>query len=355
LQEAGRNRQNEKQDSSRIHCENVQHLYIAKYYDAKNGEQRRLPLKVAQNNVCSLPALTKAAKLQQQLVFGESAPPSCLDPKTDCATSRPKYGRSLPDKCLPLSRNLVEEKGVAERENEAHSIETQPSNGCCIASDRQSKPKYRSFSEVVAPKGIMLADESGKAQRRCHAWNQRVNRGKSSMDRAEDTTLKPFRPRSISQIVAPKLEDIAQEISKENAGTSAKDETAGIGEEKRRENPHPNREALIKKRKQFQRRLTVATETPSVRRESICRWHQTVKLVKDLPKSEQAEIFRGACFFRMAVPRFNSSTPAKSAEKPARQRKISTTTPPSGSQELTATPYCAQEVIEKTSHTVRET
>ena len=285
-------------------------MYIAKYYDAKNGEQRRLPLKVAQNSVCSLPPLTKAGKPQQQLVFDESTSPSCFDPKTDSATSRPNYGRSLHDKSLPLSRNLAEEEGVAERENKAHSIESQPSNSRWLASDLQSKPKLRrSFSEVVTPTGILLADKSGNVQRRLHAWNEKENHVKSSMDRAEGTIMMPFRLRSISQSVAPKLEDLAQEISRENAGPNAKDEI-GIDEEKRGENPDPDREALMKKRKQFQRRLTVATETPSVRRESICRWQQTVKLVKDMPKSEQAEIFRGACFFRMALPGYNSPTPA---------------------------------------------
>lgn len=327
----------------------LKHLYIAKYYDSKNGEQCRLPLNVAQNSVCSLPPLTKADKPQQQHGFDESTSSACFDPRIDCATSRPKYHRSLSDKCLPLSQNLAEEKGVAERENKAHSIESQPSNARWLASDRQSKPEYRrSLSEVVAPTSFMLADESGNAQRRFHAWDENEKQPKSSLDRNEATILKPFRPRSISQCVAPKLEDLAQEISKENAGTSAKDETALDGE-KGGENPTPDREAIIKRRKQFQRKLTVATETLSVWREGICRWQQTVKLVKDLPKSEQAEIFRGACFFRMAVPGFNSSTPAKPAEKPARQRKISTTVPPCR-QELTPN-FTALKKSLKTSRT----
>ena len=98
----------------------------------------------------------------------------------------------------------------------------------------------------------------------------------------------------------------------------------GIDPEKEGENSTPDGEAVIKRR----RRLTVATETLSVRREGICRWQQTVKLVKDLPKSEQAEIFRGACFLRTAVPGFNNSIPAEKLENTARQRKISTSIPP---------------------------
>lgn len=308
----------------------LKHLYIAKYYDAKNGEQCRLPLKVAQNSVCSLPPLTKAEKPQQQHGFDKSTSPACFDPRTDCATSRPKYRRSLSEKCLLQSGNLAEEKGVAEG-NKTHSIDRQSNNARWLASAQQSKPKYRrSLSEVVAPKGFMLADEdeqSGNAQRRFHVWDEKENEGKSQLGRDDATILKPKKSRSISQYVAPKLEDLAQEESKENAETAIDAENGG-------ENLTPDREALIKRRKQLQRRLTVATETPTVRREGICRWQQTVKLVKDLPKSEQAEIFRGACFFRMAIPGFNSSTPTRPAEKPTRQRKISTIMPPC-SRELT--------------------
>lgn len=308
----------------------LRHLYIAKYYDAKNGEQCRLPLKVAQNSVCSLPPLTKAEKPQQQHGFDKSTSPACFDPRTDCATSRPKHRRSLSEKCLPQSGNLAEEKGVAEG-NKTHSIDRQPNNAHWLASAQQSKLKYRRrLSEVVAPKGFMLADEdeqSGNAQRRFHAWDEKENEGKSQLGHDDATILKPKKSRSISQYVAPKLEDLAQEESKENTETA-------IDAEKGGENLTPDREALIKRRKQLQRRLTVATETPTVRREGICRWQQTVKLVKDLPKSEQAEIFRGACFFRMAIPGFNSSTPTRPAEKPTRQRKISTIMPPC-SRELT--------------------
>lgn len=315
----------------------LKHLYIAKYYDAKNGEQCRLPLKVAQNSVYFLPTrvptLAKANKAQQQHGLDESISPACSDPRIDCAKSRPKYRRSLSDKCLSLSGDLAKEKSVVGK-NKTHSIDRQPNNSRWPASDRQSKPKCRrSLSEVVAPTSCILAlagedDElSGNAQRRFHAWDEKQNEAKSSLGRDETTMLKPFRPRSIFQCVAPKLEDLAQEISKQNVGTSAKDKT-GIDAEKEGENPTPDGEAVIKRRKQFQRRLTVATETDSVRREGICRWQQTVKLVKDLPKSEQAEIFRGACFFRIAVSGFNSSIPAKLAKKSARQRKISTSLPP---------------------------
>ena len=316
----------------------LKHLYIVKYYDARNGEQRLLPLKVAQNSVCSLPPLTKAEKPQQRQGFDESTSPPCFDQKTDCTTSRPKCRRSLSDKCLPLSRNSAEEKGVLGGEKD-HDIDSPSNKARCPASDRQSKPKNRrrTLSEVVTPTSFILAGEedgqTGNPLRRVHAWDKKKNEEISPLDRDEATILKPFKPRSISLCVAPNLEDVAQEIIKENTGTSAKDGT-GIDGEKGAENPILDREALIKRRKQFQRRLTVATETPSVRREGICRWHQTVKLVKDLPQSEQVEIFRGACFFRMAVPGFNSSTPAKPVEKPARQRKISTTMPPCR-QELT--------------------
>ena len=302
----------------------LKHLYIAKYYDAKNGEQCRLPLKVAHNSVCFLPPLRKADKLQQQHGFDESTTPACFDPRIDCATSRPKYRRSIPEKRLPLPRNLTEEKVVAG-ENKAHSIESQPNSARWLASDQKSKPKCRrSVSEDVAPTSFMLAGEdgqSGNAQRRFYAWEEKENEAKSPLSRDEATILKPFKPRGTSQCEAPKLEEQG------NTGTNVKDET-GMAPQKGGRNRIPDREALIKRRKQFQRSLTVATETPSVRREGICRWQQTVKFVKDLPKSEQAEIFRGACFFKMAVPGFNSSTPAKLAEKPARQQKISTITPP---------------------------
>ena len=313
----------------------LKHLYITKYYDAKNGEQCRLPLKVDQNSVCSLPPLTKPNKAQQQHGFDESTSP-CSDPRTDCATSKPNYRRSLSGKCLPLSMNLAEKKGIVG-ENKAHSIDRLP-NSRRLASDRQSKPKCcRSLSEVVAPTSLNLEGEgvelSGNAKKRFHAWDEKKEEAKSSLGRDEATMCKPSRPRSISQCVAPKLEDLAQEISKGNTGTSTKDE-AGIDAEKESENPTPDREALTKRRKQFHRRLTVATETPSVRKEGNCRWQQTVKMVKDLPKSEQAEVFRGACFFRIAVPGFNSSTSTKPAEKPARERKISTSMLPRR-QELT--------------------
>ena len=309
----------------------LKHLYIAKYYDAKNGEQCRLPLKVDQNSVCFLPPLAKANKAQQQHGFDESTLSACSDPRTDCATSRPNDRRSLSDKCPPLSRNLAEQKGIVG-ENKTHRIDRQPNNSCWLDSDRQSKPKCRrSLSEVVGPTSCILEGKdielSGNTQRRFHTWDKKQKEAKSSLSRNEANTSKQFRPRSISQCVAPILEDLAQEMSKGNAGTSAKDE-AGIDAEKEGENSTPDREALTKRRKQLQRRLTVATETPSVRREGICRWHQTVKMVKDLPKSEQAEIFRGACFFKIAVPGFNSSASANPAENPARQRKISTSMPP---------------------------
>lgn len=301
----------------------LQHLYIAKYYDAKNGEQCRPPLKVAPNSVCSLPRLTKATEKQQQ-----QPSQACLEPRADCVTSKPRYRRSLSEKSLPLTANLAVEKGGAEDEGKTHCIGSQPSSPRRLVSAQQAKPKYRrSLSEVVAPKGFMVGGEkeSGNAPTRFHAWDEKENEGKSQLNQGDAIVLKPKNSRSISQCVAPKLEDLKQEGCKENAGTNV---------EKGGETPT---EALIKRRKQLQRRLTVASETPTISRE-ICRWQQTVKLVKDLPKSEQAEIFRGACFFRMAVPGFNSATSAKPAEKPPRQRKISTVMPPCR-QELTPTTH----------------
>ncbi len=295
----------------------LQHLYIAKYYDAKNGEQCRPPLKVAPNSVCSLPRLTKGTEKQQQ-----QPSQACLEPRGDCVTSKPRYRRSFSEKSLTLSANLADEKGGVEDEGKTHSTCSQPSSPRRLVSAQQAKPKYRrSLSEVVAPKHFMVGGEkeSGNAPTRFHAWDEKENSGDAAI-------LKPKNSRSISQCVAPKLEGLTQEGCKENAGTNA---------EKGGETPA---EALIKRRKQLQRRVTVASETAPTISKEICRWQQTVKLVKDLPKSEQAEIFRGACFFRMAVPGFNSATPAKPAEKPTRQRKISTVMPPCR-QELSPTAH----------------
>lgn len=300
----------------------LQHLYIAKYYDAKNGEQCRPPLKVAQNSVCALPRLTKATEKQQPPGFKKKASLPCFESRADCVTSRPRYRRSLSEKSLPLSASLVDEKGCLEGEGgKTHSISSLP-NSARLTSAQNFKPKYRrSFSEVVAPKSFMLekgedAEKSENAPIK-FAWDEKENKENSKLSRG-DAIFKPkYSARSISQCVAPKLEDLAQEAGK--AGTNLKDETA-LDAEKGGEIP-----ALRRRR---QRRLTVAGETPTITRE-FCRWQQTVKLVKDLPKSEQAEIFRGACFFRMAVPGF-SSTPVKSDTcKLARQRKISTVMPPS--------------------------
>lgn len=302
----------------------LQHLYIAKYYDAKNGQQCRPPLKVAPNSVCSLPRLTKGIEKQQQ-----QPSQACLEPGADCVTSKPKYRRSLSEKSFPFSANLAHDKRGREDEGKSYSIESQPNSPRRLDSAQQSKPKYRrSLSEVVAPKNIMVAgegDQSGNAPIRFHAWDEKENEGKSKLNQGDASALKPKNSRSISACVAPKLEDLTQERCKENAGTNAVNgsETAT--------------EVLMKRRKQLQRRLTVATETPTISRE-ICRWQQTVKLVKDLPKSEQAEIYRGACFLRMAVPGFNSSTATKPVEKPTGQRKISTVMPPCG-QELTPTTH----------------
>lgn len=301
----------------------LQHLYIAKYYDSKNGKQCRPPLKVASNSVCSLPRLTKATEKEQQ-----RPSQACFEPRTDCVTSKPRHRRSLSEKSLALTANLADEKRDAEDEGKTQSIFSEPSSPRRLVSAQQSKPKYRrSLSDVMAPKRLVMGGEeeqSGNAPTRFHAWDEKENEGESTVNNGDATILKPKNSRSISQCVAPKLEDLAQEAEcKENAGTNAKkgDETPS--------------EALIKRRKQLQRRLTVATETPTTSRE-VCRWQQTVKLVKDLPKSEQAEILRGACFFRMAVPGFNSSTITKPTEKPTRQRKISTVMPPCR-QKLTPT------------------
>lgn len=295
----------------------LQHLYIAKYYDAKNGQQCRPLPKVAQNSVCSLPRLSE--KRQQSK---STSSPGCFEPRADCVKSKPRYRRSLSDKCLPVSPNLSDEQGPDPGDSKAQSIASQPNSPRQTTSTQNSKPKYRrSLSEVLAPTAGFMSggedEESENAPKRFLAWGEKENK-ENSYKNCGGTILKPKLSRSTSQYLAPKLDNLAQD-----------DHEAVFDEGKEAEIPV----GALKRRRQ--RRVTVAGETPTITRE-FCRWQQTVKLVKDLPKSEQAEIIRGACFLRMAVPGFSS--PVKTdTPKPARQRKISTVTPPCGQQLVRAT------------------
>lgn len=310
----------------------IQHLYIMKYYDAKNGEQCRPPLKVAKESVCSLPRLTTGErKPQSRRMFNKSSSLPERFERRDCATAWPRRHRSLSDpKSPPLSEvNLAGEKGSVAVDNHKSQGEPNSDRTDHLKSVQVSKPKSgRSLSEVAPPKSLMLDGPSAQPQntsRRSHAWAEKENEENQSKVNCSDSALKQKYSRSLSQCVAPSKLSL---IQSQEGSLPATDE----GSQKEREEGTDARKGSaiqtegVKERRQLQRRITVAGETPSISRE-FCRWQQTVKLVKDLPKSEQAEIFRGACFFRMALPpRYVS--PQKHDKRAGRQRKISTITDP---------------------------
>ena len=290
----------------------IQHLYIAKYYDAKNGEKCRPRLKIAQNSVCSLPRLTGERKQQPSHVYKESTSLPKNFGRSDCATARPSYHRSLSDKALSLSEvNLRDEKES-------------------VASAQASRPKRgRSISEIAPPKSVTL-DGSAKPVSTAgnfHAWAEKEDERNRSKVNNSDPAFKRKYSRSLSLCFAPSklalfqpqerkllTKDLEESSEKVREGTDA-GKWSGIHSEG------------DKGRRRLQRRVTVSGETPSITRE-FCRWQKTVKLVKDLPKSEQAEIFRGACFFRMPLPS-RYVPPHKPDKAPVeRQRKVSTVTEP---------------------------
>ena len=290
----------------------IQHLYIAKYYDAKNGEQCRPRLKSAQSSVCSLPRLTGERKQQSSHVYKESTSLPKNFGRSDCATARPNYHRSLSDKVLILSEeNLSDEKES-------------------VASARASKPKRgRSKSENAPPKSLTL-DGSAKPVRPAgifHAWAEKEEEGNRSKASNSDPAGKPKYSRSLSLCSASSKLALFQPQERKLL-TQDIDE----GSEKVREGTDAGKWSGIHNegdtgRRRLQRRVTVAGEAPTITRE-FCRWQKTVKLVKDLPKSEQAEIFRGACFFRMPLPS-RSVPPHKPDKAPIeRQRKVSTVREP---------------------------
>lgn len=321
----------------------IQHLYIAKYYDAKNGEQCRPPLKVAQESVGTLPRLTPLRKQSEQslrqVVRKSTSLPETFDRK-DCATSnsRPTFRRSLSDKSLSLSElNSVGEKlksSIATQDGEI----TDEKPKSATADVTAARWADRRFSEASSPKSKILDNGVQPAENipgKFHAWTEKENEEKTSPTTVinGDSGLKPKNRRSLSlSCVAPSKplhrqpqqgdlavgEGLGKEIEK---GNEPKDERklSGIC----------HREA-VQDRRRLHRRVTVASGAPSITRE-VCRWQQTVKLVKDLPKNEQAEIFRGACFLRMALPSSTIPKPDKPYhESPVlgRQRKIGTITAP---------------------------
>ena len=317
----------------------IQHLYIAKYYDAKNGEQCRPPLKVAQESVGALPRLTPLRKQSEQslrqVVRKSTSLPETFDGK-DCATSnsRPTFRRSMSDKSLSLSElNSVAEKVKSSITTQDGEI-TEEKPKSATADVTEARWAGRRLSEASSPKSNILDNGAQPAENipgKFHAWTEKENEEKTSPTTVinGNSGLKPKYRRSLSQsCVAPSKvlrrqaqqgdlavgEGFGKEIEK---GNEPKDERKLSGIR--------HREAA-QDRRRLQRRVTVASGAPSITRE-VCRWQQTVKLVKDLPKNEQAEIFRGACFLRMALP--SSSIPK--LDKPyhessvsGRQRKIST-------------------------------
>ena len=291
----------------------IQHLYIAKYYDAKNGEQCRPRLKIAQNSVCYLPRLTGERKQQPSHMYKES-------------TSLPKnFGRTaiaqLPGPAITgacRTRHLCLSEVNLSDEKES------------VASAQASKPKRgRSISEIAPPKSVTL-DGSAKPVSTAgnfHAWAEKEDERNRSKVNNSDPAFKRKYSRSLSLCFAPSklalfqpqerkllTKDLEESSEKVREGTDA-EKWSGIHSEG------------DKGRRRLQRRVTVSGETPSITRE-FCRWQKTVKLVKDLPKSEQAEIFRGACFFRMPLPS-RYVPPHKPDKAPVeRQRKVSTVTEP---------------------------
>ena len=285
----------------------IQHLYIVKYYDTKNGEQCRPRLKIAQNSVLSLPRLTADRKQQSPHMYKKSTSLPKNFGRSDCATARPSYHRSLSGKGLTLS------EAVNSREEKES-----------IASTQASKAKSaRRISEVGTPPKSSTLDGSAKPVSTTgsfHAWGQKEGEGTQKNCSKVNLSEPAFKPktRSLSLCFAPSKLSLFQPqeegSEKERKGTDA-GKCSGIHNEG------------DKGRRRLQRRVTVAGETPSITKE-FCRWQKTVKLVKDLPKSEQAEIFRGACFSRMPLPT-RYVPPHKPDKAPfGRQRKVSTITEP---------------------------
>lgn len=308
----------------------IQHLYIAKYYDAKNGEQCRPPLKVAQDSVCTLPRLTGERKQSANVFKKNASLPECFE-RRDCATSRPNYRRSLSDKSLPLSEvNVRGDEKESATTDDCKSQEKPNSARSNHESSQVSKPKCgRSLSDVAPSKSLDEHAQPGNTQRRFHAWRvEKENEETQIKVNLRDPAFKPkyYRNRSLSLCAGSSKLPLVQpqeggsilggEKMMREEGSNAAGKEGGISHTE-----------AVKGRRQLQRRVTVAGDAPYINRE-FSRWQQTVKLVKDLPKSEQAEIFRGACFFRMALPN-SRYVPAQKPEKPAeRQRKISTVTAP---------------------------
>ncbi|CAH3037938.1 unnamed protein product, partial [Porites lobata] len=274
----------------------IQHLYIAKYYDAKNGEQCRPPLKVAQQSVGTLPRLTPLRKQSEQslrqVVRKSTSLPETFDGK-DCATSnsRPTFRLSMSDKSLSLSElNSVGEKVKSSITTQDGEI-TEEKPKSATADVTEARWAGRRFSEASSPKSNILDNVAQPAENipgKFHAWTEKENEEKTSPTTSCVAPSKVLR-RQAQQGDLAVGEGFGKEIEK---GNEPKDERKLSGIRYRE---------AVQDRRRLQRRVTVASEAPSITRE-VCRWQQTVKLVKDLPKNEQAEIFRGACFLRMALP-----------------------------------------------------
>ena len=123
----------------------LQHLYIAKYYDAKNGEQCRPPPKVSQNGACPLPRLAEKPKQGRNPHFLDRAEPS-----VDCTTSMPKSRRSLSEKCVPLTPKSTE-RDHAPVESKAPSISSQPNYVPRIASAQKSEQSTVAVYQTLWP------------------------------------------------------------------------------------------------------------------------------------------------------------------------------------------------------------
>ena len=315
----------------------IQHLYIAKYYDAKNGEQCRPPLKVAQESVCCLPRLTtKRQQSSRQHMLKKSASSSECFERRDCATSRPSHRRSLLEKSLSLSEiGLAAEKESAPISTDADcNSQDKPKSARADYATTAEVPKQkcggRSLSEVTPPKSVMLdkSAQSENAPRRFHAWTEKENKETLSTVTRSNSVYKPKYRGSLSQCVSPSKLPF---FESQQGTLSAQEEDCEKVNEEGSELKDGGKEGGIHqeavKGRSLQRRVTVASEAPYISRE-VCRWQQTVKLVKDLPKSEQAEILRGACFFRMALPFSYVPKPDKPVRPAGRQRKTSTITAP---------------------------
>lgn len=321
----------------------IQHLYIAKYYDAKNGEQCRPPLKVAQESVGTLPRLTPLRKQSEQslrqVVRKSTSLPETFDCK-DCATSnsRPTFRRSLSDKSLSLSElNSVGEKVKSSITTQDGEI-TEEKPKSATADVTAARWAGRRFYEASSPKSNILDNGAQPAENipgKFHAWTEKENEEKTLPTTVVngDSGLKPKYRRSLSQSsVAPPKPLRRQSQQGDLAvgkGFGKEIEKGNEPKDERKLSGICQREA-VQDRRRLQRRVTVASGAPSITRE-VCRWQQTVKLVKDLPKNEQAEIFRGACFLRMALPSSTIPKPDKPYHESSvlgRQRKISSITAP---------------------------